>query len=66
MILVKKEMAWTVKWFEHQQVLWEKRLDNAVISQSRGHQCYAEKQIILWSDFAASASKEFDKLCNTL
>ena len=57
------EMVWTVRWFEHQRAIWEKRSTTALVSQSRGHQCYAEKQVILWNNFTSYAREELSSIC---
>jgi hypothetical protein len=59
LLIVKHEMLWTVLWFGEQKKNWEQRRDNAMLTQSRGHCCYAEKQMYIWESFVASAREEF-------
>jgi hypothetical protein len=57
--LVKSEMTWTLLWFGFQRNKWDERLGRALMAQSPGHQCYAQKQISLWKKFIAYAQEEF-------
>jgi hypothetical protein len=57
--LVKSEMTWTLLWFGFQRNKWDERLGRALMAQSLGHQCYAQKQISLWKKFIAYAQEEF-------
>lgn len=60
--LVKSEMIWTLHWFGCQKTQWEERAGRAMMAQSLGHQCYAEKQVALWRKFITSAQEEFKDL----
>lgn len=59
--LVSHEMQWTINWFKHQEVTWQKRMDSLQQSgqATSGLHCYAEKQRHLWSEFAVTSSNAF-------
>jgi hypothetical protein len=58
-MILKKEMVWTVLWFEKQTKVWDDRFGKACLSQGRGHQAYACRQMHLWSRCVKSAKDEF-------
>jgi hypothetical protein len=59
--LVRHEMAWTGKYFQHWQQQWEDR--RCAISDYTAHtaglRCYAAKQAGLWRRFAENAKAQF-------
>jgi hypothetical protein len=61
LLILKHEMIWTEKWFEHHQQKWEERMEGAKIASKMGHHAYAAKQVNIWSKFGEHARKEFAK-----
>jgi hypothetical protein len=57
--IVKKEMEWTMNWFEWQTEEWKKRGDKTCREGMRGHTCYAEKQQVLWQAMWKQAHSAF-------
>jgi hypothetical protein len=57
--VVRKEMDWTIRWFEKQEGTWKKRASEAAIEGKHGHQCYAEKQQVLWRNLKSDAIVAF-------
>jgi hypothetical protein len=59
--VVRHEMEWTVKYFQHREQQWEER--RCAVSDERiaagGLRCYAAKQAGLWRKFAESAKVRF-------
>jgi hypothetical protein len=59
--LVRHEMVWTVKYFQHRKRQWEERRiavsDDGEVAT--GLQCYAAKQVGLWWRFAEEATAKF-------
>ena len=59
--LVRHEMEWTIKYFQHREQQWQQRrsaiADDAV--GIAGLQCYAAKQAGLWRRFAEKAMETF-------
>jgi hypothetical protein len=61
-LILKHEMIWTQKWFEHQKQKWEGRMGDAKMSSRMGHHAYAAKQVRIWSRFGEHARTEFEIL----
>lgn len=57
--IVRKEMEWTIRWFEKQEEIWRGRANKASEEGKHGHQCYAEKQQVLWRNFKSQAIVAF-------
>ena len=59
--MVRHEMEWTVKYFEHREQQWEGR--RCAVSEEEigasGLRCYAAKQAGLWRTFAERAKALF-------
>jgi hypothetical protein len=55
---VKSEMRNTIHWLQCQKVQWEARHDK-VGEGSRGHICYAAKQMVMWTNMIAQAEIAF-------
>jgi hypothetical protein len=51
-------MGNTVRWLQHQKVQWEARRDKVDLGL-RGHICYAEKQMVVWTKMIAQAQTAF-------
>jgi hypothetical protein len=58
-ILVKYEMTWTTRFFEHQAKQWKKRQEEG---WSPGHDIYACKQVAMWAGFAMAARNAFPQV----
>ena len=59
--MVRHEMQWTIKYFQHQEGQWEQRrsaIANDAIGAA-GLRCYAAKQGGLWRRFAEKAKAMF-------
>jgi hypothetical protein len=56
---VRKEMGWTVRYFEKQEEIWSGRANQSLEEGKHGHQCYAEKQQALWRNFKDQAMAAF-------
>lgn len=56
-ILVKYEMQWTIRYFEHQVTTWRRRREEGC---SMGHIMYATKQVAMWAGLAGAAKQTFD------
>jgi hypothetical protein len=41
-------MRWTLAWFLHQENEWKRKAVSVAAENKRGHQCYAEKQVLMW------------------
>lgn len=60
-ILLEHEMDWTVAFFKFKANIWKSYAAISAHEGKYGHQCYAEKQIDVWNDFAADAEARFQK-----
>jgi hypothetical protein len=60
--LVKHEMGWTIRFFENEISRWTHRADKSMEDGLPGHGAYAEKQIVMWRNFASQAREGFDGL----
>jgi hypothetical protein len=60
--IVKSEMDWTIRWFENQQLMWEKNARESIEKQQEGHACYAWKQEEMWSKFKQEAISAFSEV----
>ena len=54
--LVRYEMEWTIRFFEHQEAQWIVRKD---LGCSAGHVMYACRQASMWAGFAVAARRSF-------
>ncbi len=43
-LILQHEMVWTQMWFEHQQEVWEKRMQDALDGSKMGHHMQQNKQ----------------------
>jgi hypothetical protein len=41
-------MQWALAWFSCQEDEWKRRAHRAEIHHKRGHECYANKQVMMW------------------
>jgi len=57
--LVKYEMQWTVKWFQNQANLWNRRSNREDGDLPLGHKSYSVKQEKIWNTFLRKASQRF-------
>lgn len=57
--LVKNEMGWVVRWFQHQKHVWEGRVEKSRMNVQKGHEIYACKQVDLWNQFERRARRQF-------
>jgi hypothetical protein len=53
--IVHTEIKSTVGWFSHQRTTWERRAEDAKVTVQRGHECYANKQVLMWGAMEKSA-----------
>jgi hypothetical protein len=51
-------MGNTIRWLKDQKVQWGARRDK-VGQELRGHICYAEKQMVMWTNMIAQAETAF-------
>ena len=58
-ILVQKEMQWTLLWFQNQANLWRERGEREDSILPMGHTAYAKKQYKLWNTFQTKSSERF-------
>jgi hypothetical protein len=65
-LILKHEMIWTQKWFEHQKQKWEKRMEDAKMASRMGHHAYAAKQVRIWSRFGEHAGTEFGNVSKSV
>ena len=56
---VTKEIGWMVNWFEKQEDIWRGRVNKTSEEGKCGHQCYAEKQLVLRRSFKDQAIAAF-------
>lgn len=56
-MLVKYEMQWTIRYFDHQATRWRSRKEEGC---STGHVMYAAKQISMWGGLARAAKRAFE------
>jgi hypothetical protein len=61
-VILKHEMIWTQRWFEHQKQTWERRMVDAKMALRMGHHAYAAKQVRIWSRFGENARKELESV----
>lgn len=59
LILVEREMEWTVRYYLHQSGVWAERRRTADDIEDRGAAVYAARKIDMWRNMAASASVQF-------
>jgi hypothetical protein len=59
LILVEREMEWTVRYYLHQSGVWTERRRTADDIEDRGAAVYAARKIDMWRNMAASASVQF-------
>jgi hypothetical protein len=52
-------MGWTIRWFRHHVEKWTNQTRKASEDRLPGHQAYAEKQKLMWEEFANVAEKAF-------
>jgi hypothetical protein len=59
--LVRNEMQWTIKYFQHRERQWEQRRSAIAndASGAAGLRCYAAKQAGLWRRFKEKATATF-------
>jgi hypothetical protein len=57
--IVKKEMEWTMNWLDKQAKQWMSRGQKSQGEGLRGHECYAEKQQVLWVTMLEQAKRAF-------
>jgi hypothetical protein len=62
-LILKHEMMWTQRWFEHHKNKWEMRREDAKLASKMGHHAYAAKQVSIWSRFGEHARTEFGNVC---
>ncbi|KAF9222836.1 hypothetical protein BS17DRAFT_836038, partial [Gyrodon lividus] len=55
-VLVKHEMRWAVRWFQAEELQWQRR---ARKSKEAGHKAYAERKVLLYKCFAENALQMF-------
>ena len=61
-MLVRNEMTWTIKWFEHHCKLWERRFTDIDDEESSdGLRCYALKQARLWKSLGERSRDLFNR-----
>ena len=56
---VRREMGFTVKWFDYRHSMWDQYSKQVCAPQQMGHWCYAEKQKWLWMSMAKEAKQVF-------
>lgn len=54
--LVRHEMGWTVRWFEHQKKVWRERSQG---EEREGAQCYGWRQVAMWGAMGEKARRAF-------
>src|SRR3977135_2935338 len=61
-MLVRNEMTWTIKWFEHHCKLWEGRFTDIDDEESSDRlRCYALKQARLWKSLGECSRDLFNR-----
>jgi hypothetical protein len=58
-LLLKNEMDWTVRYFNHRSQLWKDLAKSAEERSLGGHAAYAFRQEWMWTRFSTAAKTEF-------
>lgn len=59
LILVRHEMGWTIRYFQHHAEQWRRRNEEG---RSPGHVMYAARQRAMWGQFAIAAKEAFARI----
>ncbi|KIJ05856.1 hypothetical protein PAXINDRAFT_92856 [Paxillus involutus ATCC 200175] len=54
--LVKHEIDWSIRWFNHQQLQW---MERAGVFEAESQQAYAKRKIRVYEHFAEGARESF-------
>lgn len=56
--ILKSEMDWTIRYFDYQKEVWEKR---AMKTGEDGHQAYACRQAAMWEELGKDGRRILQK-----
>jgi hypothetical protein len=61
--IVHTEIESTIRWFSHQRITWERRAKDAKVIVKRGHESYANKQVLMWAAMETATKDLLDICC---
>jgi hypothetical protein len=61
LLLVGREMTWTIAFFMHKSQEWVRRMQEANAKEITGHRCYAARQAQMYLRLSQHVEDSFDR-----